>query len=101
MAVLRLVSGSHESARNISWKHSQKAEPAGPPKTSKPAQRCAGTAAGHALGALCVLDTKPRQCGEHEKRLLEVMAEEVMEAIGLRATSHPSAIAAASARLTP
>ena len=43
------------------------------------------TAAGHTLGALCVLDTKPRQFAEHEKRVLQVMAEEVMEAVNQRA----------------
>lgn len=43
------------------------------------------TASGHVLGALCVLDTRPRQFGDHEKRLLEVMAEEVMETINQRA----------------
>jgi hypothetical protein len=36
------------------------------------------TTGGHVLGALCVLDTKPRHFGDHDKRLLEVMAEEVM-----------------------
>ena len=45
------------------------------------------TAAGHTLGALCVLDTKPRQFAEHEKRVLQVMADEVMEAVNARATT--------------
>jgi GAF domain-containing protein len=45
------------------------------------------TTGGHVLGALCVLDTKPRHFGDHDKRLLQVMAEEVMEAINLRAAS--------------
>jgi GAF domain-containing protein len=45
------------------------------------------TTGGHVLGALCVLDTKPRHFGDHDKRLLEVMAEEVMEVINLRASS--------------
>jgi predicted PurR-regulated permease PerM len=50
------------------------------------------TTRGHVLGALCVLDTKPRQFGEHEKRVLQVMAEEVMEAIYARTSfSVPSA----------
>ncbi len=51
------------------------------------------TAGGHVLGALCVLDTKPRQFGEHEKRLLQVMAEEVMEAIVQRAAALPETAA--------
>jgi hypothetical protein len=34
-----------------------------------------------------VLDTKPRHFGDHDKRLLEVMAEEVMEVINLRANT--------------
>ena len=45
------------------------------------------TTRGHVLGALGVLDTKPRQFGEHEKRVLQVMAEEVMEAIYARTIS--------------
>ncbi|HZJ17558.1 MAG TPA: AI-2E family transporter [Chthoniobacteraceae bacterium] len=48
------------------------------------------TTGGHVLGALCVLDTKPRHFGDHDKRLLQVMAEEVMEAINLRAASRTS-----------
>lgn len=47
------------------------------------------TARGHVLGAICVLDTKPRRFGDHEKRLMQVMAEEVMEAIVLRSQSLP------------
>lgn len=39
------------------------------------------TAAGNAIGTICVLDYKPRQFGEHERRLIEVTAEEVMEAV--------------------
>ena len=38
------------------------------------------------LGALCVLDYKPRQFSENEQRFLQVMAEEVMEAIN----NHPA-----------
>lgn len=45
------------------------------------------TAAGHVLGALCVLDTKPRQFGDPEKRLLQVMAGEVIDAIAARAAA--------------
>ncbi len=40
------------------------------------------TSGGHAIGSLCVLDYKPRKFGDHENRLLEVTAEEVMEIIG-------------------
>ena len=45
------------------------------------------TDAGHTLGALCVLDTKPRQFAEHEKRVLQVMSEEVMEVVNARAAA--------------
>ena len=34
----------------------------------------------------CVLDTKPRQFSDRDRRLLEVMADEVMESIGARST---------------
>ncbi|MDB6117957.1 MAG: putative phytochrome sensor protein [Verrucomicrobiaceae bacterium] len=37
------------------------------------------TSSGHAIGALCVLDYKPRKFGDHENRLLEVTADEIME----------------------
>jgi predicted PurR-regulated permease PerM/methylmalonyl-CoA mutase cobalamin-binding subunit len=37
------------------------------------------TPAGYAIGSLCVLDVKPRTFSEHEKRLLQVTADEVME----------------------
>ncbi len=47
------------------------------------------TPAGHAIGSLCVLDHKPRKFGEHESRVLEVMAEEVMELISSRAAGLP------------
>ncbi len=36
---------------------------------------------GQPIGALCIFDTKPRHFDEHEKRLLEVMAEEASEEI--------------------
>ena len=39
---------------------------------------------GHVLGSLCVLDHKPRQFAEHERRFLQVMAEEVMEIVNER-----------------
>jgi len=37
-----------------------------------------------AIGSLCVLDLKPRRMAEREKRLLEVIAEDVMEEIQRR-----------------
>ncbi|MDB6139683.1 MAG: phytochrome sensor protein [Verrucomicrobiaceae bacterium] len=42
------------------------------------------TASGHAVGSLCILDYKPRKFGDHENRLLEVTAEEVMELMDSR-----------------
>lgn len=39
------------------------------------------TASGNVLGALCVLDYQPRKFDDHELRLLQVSAEEVMELI--------------------
>ena len=36
------------------------------------------------IGSLCILDIKPRRMSEREKRLLEVMAEDVMEEIKRR-----------------
>ncbi len=36
------------------------------------------------LGSLCILDTRPRRMSEHEKRLLQVIAEDVMEEIKRR-----------------
>jgi hypothetical protein len=41
----------------------------------------------HVIGSLCVMDTKPRRVAEHEKRLLQVTAEEVMEALLARETA--------------
>ena len=35
-------------------------------------------AAGHALGALCLMDTAPRAFDEREKRLLQAMANDLM-----------------------
>jgi predicted PurR-regulated permease PerM/CheY-like chemotaxis protein len=43
--------------------------------------------AGQAIGSLCILDTRPRQLGEREKRLLQIIGEEVTEQIALRAAS--------------
>ncbi|HYF37395.1 MAG TPA: AI-2E family transporter [Prosthecobacter sp.] len=39
------------------------------------------TPTGHAIGSLCVLDHKPRVFSEHDMRLLQVMAEEIMEIV--------------------
>ena len=36
------------------------------------------------IGSLCILDTKPRRMTEREKRLLEVISEDVMEEIERR-----------------
>ncbi|MBA2585003.1 MAG: AI-2E family transporter, partial [Chthoniobacterales bacterium] len=36
------------------------------------------------IGSLCILDTKPRRMTEHEKRLLQIIAEDVMEEIERR-----------------
>ena len=44
---------------------------------------------GHVLGSLCVLDHKPRQFTEPEKRFLQAMAEEVMEAVNTRYLTLP------------
>ena len=40
--------------------------------------------AGQPVGTLCILDARPRQMTEREKRLLQVIAEEVTEQIALR-----------------
>jgi predicted PurR-regulated permease PerM len=46
------------------------------------------------IGSLCILDVKPRRMTEHEKRLLEVIAEDVMEEIQRRdSVGLPSALA--------
>jgi len=37
MCLLQLATGSQEDARNVSWKHRQKAEPAAPPEQPFPA----------------------------------------------------------------
>jgi GAF domain-containing protein len=36
------------------------------------------------IGSLCILDVKPRRLSEREKRLLEVIAEDVMEELSRR-----------------
>ncbi|MDQ6861158.1 MAG: AI-2E family transporter [Verrucomicrobiota bacterium] len=49
---------------------------------------------GHPLGSLCIMDVKPRRLAEREQRLLEVMAEDVVEEIGRRVARGPVAAAA-------
>ena len=39
---------------------------------------------GQPIGALCLLDTKPRQFTDREKRVLQEYAADVMEGIGTR-----------------
>jgi predicted PurR-regulated permease PerM len=46
---------------------------------------------GQPVGSLCVLDAKPRKISEREKRLLQVLAEEVMEEFKLRAENGDAA----------
>ena len=36
------------------------------------------------IGSLCILDTKPRRLSEREQRLLEVLADDVVEEIKRR-----------------
>ena len=47
------------------------------------------------IGSLCILDVKPRRLSEREQRLLEVMADDVVEEIKRR--SDGSSVAAAAA----
>ena len=49
---------------------------------------------GHALGSLCIMDTKPRRLTEREQRLLEIMAEDVIEELKRRAQRNAVAAAA-------
>ncbi|MGZ5003837.1 MAG: GAF domain-containing protein, partial [Chthoniobacterales bacterium] len=49
----------------------------------------------HAIGSLCILDIKPRRLSEREQRLLEIMADDVVEEIKRRADG--SSVAAAAA----
>ncbi|MDQ6624113.1 MAG: AI-2E family transporter [Verrucomicrobiota bacterium] len=39
---------------------------------------------GHAIGSLCVMDVKPRRLTDREERLLEIMAEDVVEELKRR-----------------
>ena len=48
----------------------------------------------HAIGSLCILDVKPRRLTEREQRLLEIMADDVVEEIKRR--SEKSSVAAAA-----
>ena len=41
------------------------------------------------IGSLCILDLKPRRMSKREKRLLEVIAEDVMEEIQRRDSAGP------------
>ncbi len=49
----------------------------------------------HAIGSLCILDIKPRRLSDREQRLLEIMADDVVEEIKRRADGTPVAAAAA------
>jgi GAF domain-containing protein len=50
---------------------------------------------GFPIGSLCILDIKPRRLTDREKRILEVIAEDVTEEIEHRATtSEPRALVA-------
>jgi GAF domain-containing protein len=44
------------------------------------------------IGSLCILDLKPRRMSEREKRLLEVIAEDVMEEIQRRDSAGPPSV---------
>jgi GAF domain-containing protein len=44
------------------------------------------------IGSLCILDTKPRRLSEREKRLLEVIAEDVMEELTHRVIVGPPSV---------
>jgi GAF domain-containing protein len=44
------------------------------------------------IGSLCILDIKPRRLSEREKRLLEVIAEDVMEELTRRDSVGPPSV---------
>jgi GAF domain-containing protein len=44
------------------------------------------------IGSLCILDIKPRRLSEREKRLLKVLAEDVMEEIKSRDSMGPPSV---------
>jgi predicted PurR-regulated permease PerM len=46
------------------------------------------TRTGHAIGTVCVMDTKPRTISERERALLQVAAEDIMAAIENRRSAH-------------
>ncbi len=46
---------------------------------------------GHTLGALCAIDTKPRQWTEEEQEILRVLAEQVSNELTLRSSTHHQA----------
>ncbi len=50
---------------------------------------------GHAVGSLCILDVKPRRLNEREQRLLEIMADDVVEEIKRRIDKDDAVSAAA------
>ena len=56
-------------------------------------QRAGRTHTNLPIGSLCILDIKPRRMTEREKRLLEVIGEDVMEEIKRRdSVAPPSAL---------
>jgi len=44
------------------------------------------------IGSLCILDIKPRRLSDRDKRLLEVIAEDVMEEIKRRDSVGPPSV---------
>ncbi len=52
------------------------------------------------IGSLCILDVKPRRMTEREKRLLEVIGEDVMEEIKRRDSVGPPSVLVAQAVIT-
>jgi GAF domain-containing protein len=48
------------------------------------------TASGHVIGALCVLDMKPRTLSPRDLRLLQVIADELMMEVARQVTIAPS-----------
>lgn len=51
---------------------------------------------GHAIGSLCILDVKPRRLNEREQRLLEIMADDVVEEIKRRADGQSAEVSVAA-----
>src|SRR4029434_2422830 len=52
------------------------------------------------IGSLCILDVEPRRMNEREKRLLEVIGEDVMEEIKRRDSVGPPSVLIAQAVIT-